>query len=106
MYESFQTVWKDNDIEGIAKKISAEYMVLFLDFQIFGADDFETEKGFALALAEVIERQCELCGKDDEERQIRNKVRNLRTFFDWISLVGKKQGKKQVLIIDEAESSD
>lgn len=96
---------KTTTLKELRKKISAEYMVIFLDFQIFGADDFKTEKGFALALAEVIERQSALCGKDDEERQLRNKVRNLRTFFDWISLVGQKQEKKQVLMIDEVDNA-
>ncbi len=103
---------KTTTIKGLAEYLRTEYLVISMDFQEIGTDEFRNEAVFSRAFAEILkevlqreygtgEREAMACISDLTQPRANLSLREL---FLWLSEICAKTAKPVVLIIDEVDS--
>lgn len=104
---------KTTTLKALAEYLKGEYLVVFMDFQGIGTDEFRNENVFADAFAKmflaVFERGCE-DKKEELSRPLKDfladqKNKSLRELFVQLSKVCEKADRPIVLMIDEVDSA-
>lgn len=103
---------KTTTLKALAKYLSEEYIVLSLDFQQMGTEDFADAATFALAFANILIEKLEIKGLDDRKElmeplmEVINRDSNsLKDLFVRLSRMCRNSTQPIVLIIDEVDSA-
>lgn len=103
---------KTTTLKALEKYLSEEYIVISLDFQMLGTEDFANEARFSSAFLDVFIRECEIRGISDEDELLKplkelaeEKEYGLKEMFAVLSRVCGSSKKPIVLMIDEVDSA-
>ena len=103
---------KTTTLKALEDYLSEEYIVVSLDFQMLGTEDFADEARFSSAFLDVFIRECELGsidGADELLKPLRELARGngygLKVMFMTLSGVCGNSRKPIVLMIDEVDSA-
>ena len=103
---------KTTTLKALAKYLSGDYIVLSLDFQQMGTEDFADAATFAHAFANVLIEKLEINGLDDRKEllepltEVINRDSNsLKDLFTRLSRMCRNSTQPIVLIIDEVDSA-
>ena len=103
---------KTTTLKALEDYLSEEYIVVSLDFQMLGIEDFADEARFSSAFLDVFIRECELGsidGADELLKPLRELARGngygLKVMFMTLSGVCGNSRKPIVLMIDEVDSA-
>ena len=103
---------KTTTLKALEDYLSEEYIVVSLDFQMLGTEDFADEARFSSAFLDVFIRECELGsidGADELLKPLRELARGngygLKVMFITLSGVCGNSRKPIVLMIDEVDSA-
>ncbi len=103
---------KTTTLKALAKYLSGDYIVLSLDFQQMGTEDFADAATFAHAFANVLTEKLEINGLDDRKEllepltEVINRDGNsLKDLFTRLSRMCRNSTQPIVLIIDEVDSA-
>lgn len=106
---------KTTMLMGLRRYLQNEYNVVFMDFQMFGSEDFKSEHGFSYAFAQVFaDKACmingcdkgKICEKISELLEHSNDITfTLRPLFRYLGSVLRESDKPFVLLIDEVDSA-
>ena len=103
---------KTTTLKALAKYLSGDYIVLSLDFQQMGTEDFADAATFAHAFANVLIEKLEINGLDDRKEllepltEVINRDSNsLKDLFTRLSRMCRNSTQPIVLMIDEVDSA-
>ncbi len=103
---------KTTTLKALAKYLSGEYVVLSLDFQQMGTEDFADVATFAHAFANALIEKLEINGLDDRKElmeplmEVMDRDGNsLKDLFTRLSRMCRNSAQPIVLIIDEVDSA-
>ena len=104
---------KTTTIRALEEYLKEDYLVISMDFQEIGTDEFRNEMAFSRAFAEILLRVFEkIYTENAREAQVplsglRENKGNLylRELFVWLSEICEKVSKPIVLMIDEVDSA-
>jgi len=104
---------KTTTLRALEEYLKEDYIVLSLDFQQIGTDDFENEVTFVKAFAGVLIESLEIDGLSDREELLKplsglimdKDSRSLRSLFAVLSSICKNSVQPIVLMIDEVDSA-
>mgnify|MGYP001071828478 CR=1 FL=1 len=103
---------KTTTLKALAKYLSGDYIVLSLDFQQMGTEDFADAATFAHAFANALIEKLEINGLDDRKELLKplteviNRDSNsLKDLFTRLSRMCRNSTQPIVLIIDEVDSA-
>ena len=103
---------KTTTLRALEEYLKEEYIVLSLDFQQLGTEDFADELTFAYAFADIFIRTFRISGLSDDEEILKPlpELRGesdigLKDLFVWLSGICMKVSCPIVLMIDEVDSA-
>ena len=103
---------KTTTLKALAKYLSGDYVVLSLDFQQMGTEDFVDAATFAHAFANILIEKLEIKGLDDRKElmeplmEVINRDSNsLKDLFIRLSRMCRNSAQPIVLMIDEVDSA-
>ena len=103
---------KTTTLKALKNYLAEEYIVVSLDFQMLGTEDFADEARFSSAFLDVFIRECEIRGIDREDELLKplkelagGKGYGLKEMFAVLSGVCGNSKKPVVLMIDEVDSA-
>ncbi len=103
---------KTTTLKALKNYLAEEYIVVSLDFQMLGTEDFADEARFSSAFLDVFVRACEIRGIDREDELLKplkelagGKGYGLKEMFAVLSGVCGNSKKPVVLMIDEVDSA-
>ncbi|MDE7416517.1 MAG: AAA-like domain-containing protein [Lachnospiraceae bacterium] len=99
---------KTTTLQALAKYLSDAYIVLSLDFQLLGTEDFTDEMTFSRSLVEYISRKLKKIdgGTVDLQSPVLNNIDyGLKELFVALSNMCESSPRPMVLIIDEVDSA-
>ncbi len=103
---------KTTTLKALAKYLSGDYVVLSLDFQQMGTEDFVDAATFAHAFANILIEKLEINGLDDRKElmeplmEVINRDSNsLKDLFIRLSRMCRNSAQPIVLMIDEVDSA-
>lgn len=99
---------KTTTLQALAKYLSDEYIVLSLDFQLLGTENFSDETTFSHSFVEYISRKLKKIDKGTIDLQIPasdNTDYGLKELFVALSNMCETSPRPMVLIIDEVDSA-
>lgn len=104
---------KTTIIRVLEEHLKEEYLVISMDFQEIGTDEFRNEMAFSRAFAEILLRVFEKMYTENARQaqaplsSLRESKGNLylRELFVWLSEICEKVSKPIVLMIDEVDSA-
>ncbi len=104
---------KTTTIRALEEYLKEDYLVISMDFQEIGTDEFRNEMAFSRAFSEILLRVFEKMYAENEReaqaplsglREAKGKL-YLRELFVWLSEICEKVSKPIVLMIDEVDSA-
>ena len=103
---------KTTTLRALEEYLKDDYIVLSLDFQQLGTEDFADEATFSYAFADIFIRTFQISGADDREEMLKplsgmtkeNRI-GLKDLFVRLSSVCKNSPRPIVLMIDEIDSA-
>ena len=103
---------KTTTLRALEEYLKDDYIVLSLDFQQLGTEDFANESTFAYAFADILLRTFQISGADDSEEMLKplSGMREehgigLKDLFVRLSDVCRNSPRPMVLMIDEVDSA-
>jgi len=104
---------KTTTLRALEEYLKEDYIVISLDFQQIGTDDFVNEVTFVKAFAGVLIERLEIDGLSDREEMLKpltglimdKDSRSLRSLFAVLSRICKNSVQPIVLMIDEVDSA-
>lgn len=103
---------KTTTLAALRKYLSKEYVVLSLDFQQIGTEDFKDAPTFVRAFTEVLMEALEFSGAEEGEElskllkeSLEKRSSSLKELFTYLSRMCKKSPRPIVLMIDEVDSA-
>lgn len=103
---------KTTTLAALRKYLSEEYVVLSLDFQQIGTEDFKDTPTFVRAFTEVLMEVLEFSGAEEGEElskllkeSLEKRSSSLKELFTYLSRMCKNSSRPIVLMIDEVDSA-
>lgn len=95
---------KTTTLLALAEYLKEDYIVLFMDFQEIGTEEFQNAAAFAHAFAALVQKSVEFSARE-KGGNYGFKGSSLRELFVWLSGICADADKPVVLMIDEADSA-
>lgn len=92
---------KTTTLLALAEYLKKDYLVLFIDFQEIGTEEFQDAASFVNAFSNMVLKSAKLSADEQENF----KSSSLRELFVWLSRICDLADKPVVLMIDEADSA-
>lgn len=88
----------------LAEYLKEDYIVLFMDFQEIGTEEFQSAAAFARAFGALVQKSVEFSGRKNNGNH-GFQGDSLRELFVWLSGICADADQPVVLMIDEADSA-